>query len=512
MEKKNNLSLRYWLLCAAAAAVYALLALSDNIWADEAYTFAMLRHSFPEIWRITAADVHPPLYYFLAKLVAMPFGYSQYAVRLFSAACCLLIIVVGGWEITRLFDRKMGNIFMVLFLLYPFALDRAVEARMYSLAALEVFLNALFAYRAWNSNRAGDWIGFVASGVCAAYTHYFALVSVGIVYGLLLLCALLRKRSLLKSWLIVTLVSIVLYLPWMRSLIGQLTYKANNEYWIAPITPVTLVDYLLDILHAGGNVGMPLFFGLLGLWLLLCLCWRRQGLPLLAGLVCVLTVAVGVGASLLLRPVFIIRYLVPCSPLLIFFLAWGLSGIRKDALYGAAMGFLLAGFLGNLVFVCRDTLLPPENKFGSAVVAQTRQAQAYVCLSENAFHVHQVAAYYNPDVPIYTPETLGDASPYPNVHSMEDFSSQDYDTVLVFADEGVRPAEGFPRGYQSNLLGTYRDMNNTFDLWLLEKPQKPEEPEAPEEEVQEEAPEPQEETTPPAQDTAPAQESTAPEE
>ena len=123
MEKKNNLSLRYWLLCAAAAAVYALLALSDNIWADEAYTFAMLRHSFPEIWRITAADVHPPLYYFLAKLVAMPFGYSQYAVRLFSAACCLLIIVVGGWEITRLFDRKMGNIFMVLFLLYPFYLS-----------------------------------------------------------------------------------------------------------------------------------------------------------------------------------------------------------------------------------------------------------------------------------------------------------------------------------------------------------------------------------------------------
>ncbi len=482
MEKKNHLSFRYWLLCAAAAAVYALLALSDNIWADEAYTFAMLRHSFPEIWRITATDVHPPLYYFLAKLVTMPFGYSEYAVRLFSAACYLLIIVIGGWEITRQFDRKMGHIFMALFLLYPFALDRAVEARMYSLAALEVFLNALFAYRAWNSNKAGDWIGFVASGVCAAYTHYFALVSAGIIYGLLLLCILFRKRSLLKSWLIVSGVTIVLYLPWLRSLIGQLTYKANNEYWIAPITLGTLADYVMDLLHASGSLAMPLFFGLLGLWLLVRICWRHQGLPLLAGLVCVLTVAVGVGASLLLRPVFIIRYLVPCAPLLIFFVAWGLCGIRKDTLYGAAMGFLLVGFLGNLLFVGKETLLPPENKFGASTVAQTQQAQAYVCLSENAFHVHQVAAYYNPDVPIYTPETLGDASPYQNVHPMEEFSAEDYDTVLVFADEGVRPAEGFPRGYQASLLGTYRDPDNTFDLWLLEKQEKPAEEPAPAEE------------------------------
>ena len=68
MGKQKRLPLIYYLLLLAAGAVYVVLALSDNIWADEAYTFAMLPHSFGEIWQITAADVHPPLYYFAAKL------------------------------------------------------------------------------------------------------------------------------------------------------------------------------------------------------------------------------------------------------------------------------------------------------------------------------------------------------------------------------------------------------------------------------------------------------------
>ena len=50
------------LLILGGTAMYAVFSLDQLVWADEAYTFAMLRHSFAEIWAITAADVHPPLY------------------------------------------------------------------------------------------------------------------------------------------------------------------------------------------------------------------------------------------------------------------------------------------------------------------------------------------------------------------------------------------------------------------------------------------------------------------
>ena len=259
-EKEKKLSLSFWLVLLAAAGMYALLAMNHNIWADEAYTFAMLRHGFADICRITAVDSHPPLYYLAAKLFTMPFDYSEYAVRLFSSACSLLVVGIGGWQLTKLFNRKVGLLFMVLYALFPFILERSMETRMYPLAALGIFLCALFAYRAWQDNKARHWVGFVCGGLCAAYSHYFALAAAGILYGLLFLCILFKKRQLLKSWLIAALVTIALYAPWLGSLIGQLAYKVDHEYWIAPITPATLIDYAKGLFQATGFSFFYLFF------------------------------------------------------------------------------------------------------------------------------------------------------------------------------------------------------------------------------------------------------------
>ena len=468
MEKKNRVSTAYWLLCIAGAVLFGVLSLRTNIWADEAYTFAMVRHSFAEIWRITAADVHPPLYYYLVKIFTFPFGYSQYSVRLFSGICYLLIPVIGGWQITRLFDRKTGLLFMLLYMLFPFALDYSTEARMYSSAALAIFLCALFAYRAYGSNKIGDWIGFTAAGLCAAYQHYFALVAAGVIYGVLLVCILVKKRSLVKPWLIVSGVTIVLYLPWLKCFIEQLAFKVNNEYWIAPITPATLLDDMLTLLHADGSRTFPFFFALLYLFLLIGIIRRRDAAPLLAMAVCLMTEVLGVGVSLLIRPVYIIRYLVPCAPLMIFFLAWGLARITKEKLYGAAMGFLLVGFCGNLMYAATD-LLPQENRLTTAVLEENSDAQAYVILVDNDSHISQIAAYYNSTTPIYLEETMGAASPYENIFPLSELHTEDLSTILVFTDEGTRPTGSYLTNFSSTLVGTYLGGYNTFDIWKLTK-------------------------------------------
>lgn len=472
MEKKNRISTAYWLLCAVAAVLFGVLSLRTNIWADEAYTFAMVRHSFADIWRITAADVHPPLYYFLVKIFTSPFGYSQYSVRLFSGACYFLILAIGGWQLTRLFDRKTGLLFMLLYMLFPFALDYSTEARMYSSAALAVFLCALFAYRAYFSNKAGDWIAFTAAGLCAAYQHYFALVAAGAIYGVLLVCILVKKRSILKSWLVVSAVTIVLYLPWLKCFAEQLAFKVSNEYWIAPITLASLYEDMLTLLHATGDTPFPIFFALLYFFLLLGIAWRREAAPLLAMTVCLLTEALGVGVSLLIRPVYIIRYLVPCAPLMIFFLAWGLARITREKLYGAAMGFLLAGFGGSLMYTAVNAL-PPQNMLTDTVLEENSDAQAYVILVDNDSHISQIAAYYNSTTPIYLEETLGAASPFENIFPLSELHTEDLRTILVFTDEGTRPTGSYLTGFAPTLVGTYQGGYNTFDIWKLEKESAP---------------------------------------
>ena len=45
-----------------------MLCFSSDIWYDELFTVGMIEHSYGELVRFTAADVHPPLYYCIVKL------------------------------------------------------------------------------------------------------------------------------------------------------------------------------------------------------------------------------------------------------------------------------------------------------------------------------------------------------------------------------------------------------------------------------------------------------------
>ena len=60
---------------------------------------------------------------------------------------------------------------------------------------------------------------------------------------------------------------------------------------------------------------------------------------------------------------------------------------------------------------------------------------------------------------------------------MEEFSPEDWDTLLAVSDPGSRPIGGFPHGFQATLIGTYQTEGERFDLWLLQR-EAPEEKQA----------------------------------
>lgn len=49
-----------------------LTCFNDTIWVDEAFSVELVKHSFVDIIKLDATDVHPPLYYLIYKLFAMP--------------------------------------------------------------------------------------------------------------------------------------------------------------------------------------------------------------------------------------------------------------------------------------------------------------------------------------------------------------------------------------------------------------------------------------------------------
>lgn len=75
----------------------------------------------------------------------------------------------------------------------------------------------------------------VCYGLAAAYTQYFACVAVIMVYLYVMIVFLVKDRSRIKEWLLWAALSVVGYAPWLYALFGQITAVREN-YWILPLT------------------------------------------------------------------------------------------------------------------------------------------------------------------------------------------------------------------------------------------------------------------------------------
>lgn len=472
---ERNFKKLYLGMLTAAALVYVVFSLKTPVWADEAYTFALIRHSYTDIWTITAADSHPPLFYFFMKFFSAPFGYHLMVSRMVASLPCLALMAIAGWQLRKLFGTRTGLLFMLLYFLYPYLMDYTVEVRMYSLAELLIFLNALYAYRCWKWNRPKDWAIFALAGTGAALTHYFALVSAGLIYALFFLVILAKNRKLLKGWSIASAATIVVYLPWLGNLISQLIFKANNEYWIAPITLSTLAGYVKDVFYTGAMQAYFLYLGaayVIALVVLLASGKKDHiGLCLCALAIPLGTVAVGVIASIILRPVFVLRYVVPALPLAVFFFAFVLGHLSNEMLLSSLLTVCLIGGVTNLAVTAKNAILTDPQRLTVAMVDQFPDCDAYVVRCGNELHASQELCYIDPVTPVYTSELLGPDNPYPNRVDYAAFRPEEHPSIILVLQEGEDVPEDYLAHYSAEFLCTVNVSGTYESLWHLVQPE-----------------------------------------
>ena len=138
-RKRQKLSLQiadgYFI--AAGLTVFTTITLwtitKSSVWFDEAFGAYMTRFSFFDIARYTAADVHPPLYYWLLKIWGALFGNTELGLRSMSILFGAIAIVFGYLLIHRLFDKKAARISLIFMVLSPMLVRYGQEMRMYTL-------------------------------------------------------------------------------------------------------------------------------------------------------------------------------------------------------------------------------------------------------------------------------------------------------------------------------------------------------------------------------------------
>jgi uncharacterized membrane protein len=148
-----------------------------DFWYDEAFTGIAVKESFTDMLNMIINDVHPPLYYVSLKIFSLPFDYSVFSIRLFSALFGILGIITVYLFCLELFGRKRPAVFAsFLTAISPFIIQYSREGRMYSFFAFLVLIAYLFFIKALKTKQTKYYILWGVFWGLSALTHYMGII------------------------------------------------------------------------------------------------------------------------------------------------------------------------------------------------------------------------------------------------------------------------------------------------------------------------------------------------
>lgn len=203
---------------------------AQSLWNDEGTSVALAQRDLATIARHAAADIHPPLYYYLLHFWVSLAGTSEFAVRSLSALGGAALVAGTYFLARRLFGAATGLPAALFSAVSPFQVYYSQETRMY-IAVTLLGLLSMLAYKRLldalaHARPALGWAALYGLATLAAlYTQYYAFAlllaqNIGFV-AWLLWCRLKqytlwgRVARLALGWAALQGTILLCYLPWL---------------------------------------------------------------------------------------------------------------------------------------------------------------------------------------------------------------------------------------------------------------------------------------------------------
>lgn len=327
-----------------------------SIWWDEGWTAWLARRAPAEIAAITAADVHPPLSYWLLSGWRLLLGESEFALRLFSVFAGLLTIVAAYLLARAVAGRLAGFLSALVLALSLFNISWSQEIRMYALAALWGGLALWATAHLWRQPRLRWWLLYILFVTAGLYTLYlFALVLlVTNVAALLWLARQRRPWRAAGKWALAQLGVLALYAPWLVYAAGQI----RRDSTATPLAPFAFLKIYWTVLTVGSPVSIEQYsvftaaMLLLFAGLLIVLFLRTRGNPWSQNVLLLLLLGVALPAGIIYlvslpgnpffyAPRFAPRYLLIFVAAYAALLGWGIAALVRRATWPLALLALL---------------------------------------------------------------------------------------------------------------------------------------------------------------------------
>ncbi|MGB4614121.1 MAG: glycosyltransferase family 39 protein [Erysipelotrichaceae bacterium] len=226
LKNKNNY---IYIIPIISFFIYSTLAFNTVISFDSSFSVYIAKLPLNELIKITASDVHPPLYYIILKYFIAIFSDNIYLLQFFSIIPILLLSIFGSKKIKSLFSIKEAIYFQLTILCTPFVISQSINIRMYSWAILFVTLSCIYAVSILNDNKK-DYIYLTIFSILSAYTHTYALFFISFLYLNLIIYSIIKKSY--KEITISSLVCLVSYTPWFIVLFRQVK-TVSEGFWIS---------------------------------------------------------------------------------------------------------------------------------------------------------------------------------------------------------------------------------------------------------------------------------------
>lgn len=300
-----------WLAPIGASAfvfVFALFRATDSsMWWDEAFSFAAAKQPLSSlldlIW-VHEANMGP---YYLVLWGWIRIDDGDLWIKLLSALATITALW-GVWVIVRRWSGTgLAALAVTVFALTQYVLVWSIQARGYAMAMAATAWSLVFADRIRTGE--GRWSGMVFGalvGLAVALQLSTAFVFVGVVAGISMLAP---TRATLRSLVVGGAVAGVVIAPFSAAVIRN----PDQAEWIPALT---LDSFRAEFMRAASGPWWALVIG--SGWICLAVGAAREARvrPYLLALAGAVSGVVGlVATSLLVRPMFISRYLIGCVPL-----------------------------------------------------------------------------------------------------------------------------------------------------------------------------------------------------
>lgn len=221
---KNSSKIVMVITYAIILAIHYIIRMFDNsIWGDEGLVVRMARFSWNDMLYSAAQNGHSPFHYAFAWGCVKLFGESGFVWHLSAALPYFIILVICITIVRKWFGNMVAVILITLSSLLDSAIGYNMEIRMYVWCELFILLTFLALYKIYLTQKIKYYVLMALFCLMSAYTHYFALASIGIMYCVLFIYAIVKKKNRVIPVILSGGTVLILFMPWLvfvKNIIG----------------------------------------------------------------------------------------------------------------------------------------------------------------------------------------------------------------------------------------------------------------------------------------------------